>query len=99
MPATSRIRAPARARTSSASSRPPSDFGMARRGTFPGGDSVDLSRAALRRRPEKHPVERPRAAPAIAHEEYPALDETAYLGKLDEIADQVMRRLPPGPVA
>src|SRR3954469_2138497 len=96
MLATSRIRAPARARTSSASSRPPSDFAMARRDTFPGVDSVDLSRSALRRIAEKEPLDLARAALAVAHEEYPALDEAAYLRKLDDIAEQVMRSLPPG---
>jgi len=62
-------------------------------------DSVDLSRAALRRITEKEPLDLARAALAIAHEEYPSLDEAAYLGKLDEIADQVMRSLPPGALA
>ncbi|MFL5360249.1 MAG: hypothetical protein ACJ78U_04725, partial [Myxococcales bacterium] len=62
-------------------------------------DSVDLSRAALRRITEKEPLDLARAALAIAHEEYPSLDETAYLGKLDDIADQVMRSLPPGALA
>jgi regulator of sirC expression with transglutaminase-like and TPR domain len=59
-------------------------------------DSVDLSRSALRRIAEKEPLDLARAALAIAHEEYPSLDEAAYLRKLDEIAEQVMRSLPPG---
>jgi regulator of sirC expression with transglutaminase-like and TPR domain len=62
-------------------------------------DSVDLSRAALRRIAEKEPLDLARAALAIAHEEYPALDEAEYLRKLDEIAAQVMRSLPPGALA
>ena len=59
-------------------------------------DAVDLSRSALRRIAEKEPLDLARAALAIAHEEYPSLDEAAYLRKLDEIAEQVMRSLPPG---
>jgi regulator of sirC expression with transglutaminase-like and TPR domain len=59
-------------------------------------DSVDLSRSALRRIAAKEPLDLARAALAIAHEEYPSLDEAAYLRKLDEIAEQVMRSLPPG---
>ena len=59
-------------------------------------DSVEVSRSALRRIAEKEPLDLARAALAIAHEEYPSLDEAAYLGKLDEIAAQVMRSLPPG---
>jgi len=59
-------------------------------------DSIEVSRSALRRIAEKEPLDLARASLAIAHEEYPALDEAAYLGKLDEIAAQVMRSLPPG---
>ena len=59
-------------------------------------DSLDFSRAALRRIAEKEPLDLARAALAIAHEEYPSLDEAAYLRKLDDIAAQVMRSLPPG---
>ena len=59
-------------------------------------DSQDLSRSALRLFAEKEPLDLARAALAVAHEEYPALDEAAYLRKLDEIAEQVMRLLPPG---
>jgi regulator of sirC expression with transglutaminase-like and TPR domain len=59
-------------------------------------DALDFSRAALRRIAEKEPLDLARAALAIAHEEYPSLDEADYLRKLDEIAAQVMRSLPPG---
>ena len=59
-------------------------------------DSLDFSRAALRRIAEKEPLDLARAALAIAHEEYPSLDEAEYLGKLDDIAARVMRSLPPG---
>jgi regulator of sirC expression with transglutaminase-like and TPR domain len=59
-------------------------------------DSLDFSRAALRRIAEKEPLDLGRAALAVAHEEYPSLDEAAYLRKLDDIAGQVMRSLPPG---
>ena len=59
-------------------------------------DALDFSRAALRLLAEKEPLDLARAALAIAHEEYPSLDEAEYLRKLDEIAAQVMRSLPPG---
>jgi regulator of sirC expression with transglutaminase-like and TPR domain len=62
-------------------------------------DSVDLSRAALRRIASKEPLDLARAALAIAREEYPSLDESAYLTKLDDIAEQVNRSLPPGALA
>jgi regulator of sirC expression with transglutaminase-like and TPR domain len=46
-------------------------------------DSIDVSRSALRRIAEKEPLDLARAALAIAHEEYPALDEAAYLRNLE----------------
>jgi regulator of sirC expression with transglutaminase-like and TPR domain len=59
-------------------------------------DPAELSRVALRRAALHEPIDLARAALAIAREEYPELDETVYLRRLDEMALEVVRALPPG---
>ena len=54
------------------------------------------SRSELERLAAREPIDLARAALAIAHEEYPDLDEGRYLRTLDEFAAQVMRGLPAG---
>jgi regulator of sirC expression with transglutaminase-like and TPR domain len=59
-------------------------------------DAAELSRAALRRAAANEPIDLARAALAIAREEYPDLDESRVLLRLDEIALLVVRGLPAG---
>ena len=59
-------------------------------------DPTAASRSELERLAAREPIDLARAALAIAHEEYPDLDEGRYLRTLDEFAAQVMRGLPAG---
>ena len=59
-------------------------------------DAAELSRAALRRAAANEPIDLARAALAIAREEYPDLDESRVLRRLEEIALLVVRGLPAG---
>jgi regulator of sirC expression with transglutaminase-like and TPR domain len=59
-------------------------------------DGADLSRLHLQRALAQEPVDLARAALAVAREEYPDLDEAAYLGRLDELAAGALAGLPSG---
>lgn len=59
-------------------------------------DAAEASRRALSRLSAQEPIDLPRAALAIAREEYPELDENRYLLQLDELASQVLRGVPSG---
>ena len=59
-------------------------------------DGADLSRLLLQRALAQQPADLARAALAVAREEYPELDEAAYLGRLDELAAGVLSGLPAG---
>ena len=62
-------------------------------------DPTAASRSELERLAAREPIDLARAALAIAHEEYPELDEARYLRTMDEFAAQVMRALPSGALA
>jgi len=62
-------------------------------------DPTAASRSELERLAAREPIDLARAALAIAHEEYPELDEARYLRTMDEFAAQVMRALPAGALA
>jgi len=62
-------------------------------------DPTAASRSELERLAAREPIDLARAALAIAHEEYPELDEERYLRTMDEFAAQVMRALPSGALA
>ena len=59
-------------------------------------DGAELSRVSLQRALAQQPADLARAALAVAREEYPDLDEAAYLGRLDELAAGVLSGLPSG---
>jgi len=62
-------------------------------------DQTAASRSELEQLAAREPIDLARAALAIAHEEYPDLDEARYLRALDDLAAQVVRGLPPGALA
>src|SRR3954468_7288031 len=99
MPATCRIRGRSRRRTSSVSSPRPSDPLPPRRrerGSIRAVDGADASRRLLRRFLGQEPLDLARAALAVAREEYPELDEGAYLRVLDQLAEGVQAGAPAG---
>jgi regulator of sirC expression with transglutaminase-like and TPR domain len=59
-------------------------------------DAAEQSRRQLVLLAAQDPIDLPRAALAIAREEYPELDEHRYLLQLDELASQVLRGMPAG---
>ena len=59
-------------------------------------DGAEASRQALARLAAQEPIDLARGALAVAREEYPDLDEAAYLARLDELAAEVQRGMPAG---
>ena len=59
-------------------------------------DAADTSRRELLRLTAKDPIDLFRASLAVAREEYPDLDEQAYVDKLDDLAAQASKGMPSG---
>ncbi len=59
-------------------------------------DGPEISRRALQRAVAQEPIDLARGALAIAHEEYPELDESRYLRVLDQLAAGVQGGVPAG---